>query len=81
MSPRKIPRLGPAVMAKKCTKACAARVQHVCSTCKIFFGLTAYRAFSHDVTTAILLFQNMFQNKETAAMFGYVGVPRKSSGS
>ena len=55
------------------------RVQHVCSASKFFFLLTAYRAFSHDVTAAILLFQNMFQNKETAAMFGHVGVPRKSS--
>ena len=43
--------------------------------------LTACGAFSHDVTAAILLFQNMFQSKETAAMFGYVGVPRKSSRS
>ena len=56
----------------------------MCSTCAarvnlVFFLLTAYRAFSHDVTAAILLFQNMFQNKETAAMFGYVGVPRKPS--
>ena len=50
-------------------------VQHVCSASKFFFLLTAYRAFSHDVTAAILL----FQNKETAAMFGHVGVPRKSS--
>ena len=54
-------------------------VQHVCSASKFFFLLTAYRAFSHDVTAAILLLQNMFQNKETAAMFGHVGVPRKSS--
>ena len=39
--------------------------------------ISTYRAFSHDVKAAILV----FQNKETAAMFSDVGVPNQSGGS
>ena len=75
-TPAPPPSYAPVVVMQCWQKKCP-RKRNAGAELLLCLFISTYRAFSHDLTVAILV----FQNKETAAMFSDVGVPNQSGGS